>query len=127
VEVQDLMAGHADSLEPIVNCDETARRSIPNGLLTWTPVGADGVTVRLDGKEKESVTVLASVIAGSDELPLFAIAKEKTRRAEKNQLGSDETLLRDHSPPGGVQLRQPGASWIDWLDIMRDASLLSIH
>jgi hypothetical protein len=33
-EVQDLIAGHVDSLELIVNCDETAWRVIPNGLLT---------------------------------------------------------------------------------------------
>jgi hypothetical protein len=46
------MDGYADSLEFTVNCDETAWRAIPNDLLTWAPVGADRVTVRLDGERE---------------------------------------------------------------------------
>jgi hypothetical protein len=58
------------------------------------------VAVRLDGNEKDSGTVLGSVTADGDKLPLFAIAKGKTRRAERSQFGSDETLLSDYSPSG---------------------------
>jgi hypothetical protein len=84
----------------IVNCDETAWRIVPSGLLTWAPVGTDAVTVRLGGNEKDSVTVLATVTAAGEKLPRFAVAKGKTRRAEQNQLGSDPTLIRDHSASG---------------------------
>jgi hypothetical protein len=51
------------ALDMIANCDETAWRIIPDGLLTWAPVGRDGVLLQLDGKEKDSVTVLASITA----------------------------------------------------------------
>jgi hypothetical protein len=98
--IQDLLLEYQDTLSLIVNCDETAWRILPSGLLTWAPIGADGVTVRLDGNEKDCVTVLASITASGDKLPLLAIAKGKTRRAEQNQLGSGPTLIRDHSPSG---------------------------
>jgi hypothetical protein len=98
--IQDLILEYHDALFLIVNCDETAWRILPRGLLTWAPVGTDAVTVRLDGSEKDCVTVLASVTAASEKLPLFAIAKGKTARAEQNQLGSDVTLTRDHSSSG---------------------------
>jgi hypothetical protein len=74
-------------LDLIVNCDETPSSIMPTGRLSWAPVGADEVIVRLDGSEKDSVTVLASVTANGEKLPLFAIAKEKTKNAKQNQLG----------------------------------------
>jgi hypothetical protein len=44
--------------------------------------------------------MLASVTACGEKLPLFAIADEKTARAEQNQLGSDAMLVTDHSASG---------------------------
>jgi hypothetical protein len=43
--IKNLMAAHHanDSLDMIVNCDEIAWRIIPSSLLTWAPVGRDGV------------------------------------------------------------------------------------
>jgi hypothetical protein len=96
-EVKDLLLEYDDALPLVVNCDETAWRILPCGLLTWAPVGADGVTVRIDGNEKDSVTVLASVTASGEKLPLFAIAKGKTTRVEQSQLGTNEAIIRDHS------------------------------
>jgi hypothetical protein len=58
------------------------------------------VNLGLDGSEKDSVTVLASVAARGDKFPRFAIAKGKTTRVEHSQLGMDEALVRDHSPSG---------------------------
>jgi hypothetical protein len=98
--IRDLLIAHEGKRDMVVNCDETAWRLLPSGLLTWAPVGADGVTVRLNGNEKDSITVLASVTAGGDKLPLFAIAKGKTKRAEQSQLGSDGTTITDHSASG---------------------------
>jgi hypothetical protein len=101
-------------LDRVVNCDETAWRVLPTGLLTWAPMGADGVTVRLDGNEKDSVTVLASVTASGRKLPLFAIAKGTTTRSERNQLGQNSTLVRDHSPSGWSTL-ETFKHYLDWL------------
>jgi hypothetical protein len=42
------------------------------------------VTVNINVNEKDSVTVLASVTARSDELPLFAIAKGKRKALKKH-------------------------------------------
>jgi hypothetical protein len=106
--------GSTNTLDLVVNCDETAWRILPTGLLTWAPVGADGVTVRLDGNEKDSVTVLASVTASGKKLPLFAIAKGNTKRAERGQLGSDPTLVRDHSS-SGWSTAETFKHYLDWL------------
>jgi hypothetical protein len=43
--------------------------------------------VSLDGSERDSVTVLASVAGKGTKLPLFGIAKGKTMRMELNRLG----------------------------------------
>jgi hypothetical protein len=50
----------------------------PNGLLTWAPVGADGVSVGLDASDKDSITVLASITAARTKLPLQFIVKGRT-------------------------------------------------
>jgi hypothetical protein len=86
--------------EYIINCDETAWRVVPNGLLTWAPVGADGVSVGLNASDKESITVLASITAARTKLPLQFIAKGRTVRAERNQLGDIEYHETTHSESG---------------------------
>jgi hypothetical protein len=115
-EIRFLIKRHqrSSSLNLVVNCDETAWRIIPSGLLTWAPVGADEVSVRLNGNEKDTVTVLASVTASGNKLPLFAIAKGKTQRAEQNQLRSNETLVRDHSESGWSTI-ETFKHYLDWL------------
>jgi hypothetical protein len=64
--------------ERIINCNETMWRVVPNGLLTWAPVGNDGVTVLLNAAEKEAITAVESITAAHDKLSLFLIAKGKT-------------------------------------------------
>jgi hypothetical protein len=114
--IKDLMTAHRanDSLDMIVNYDETARRIIPSRLLTWAPVRRDGVSLRLDGKEKDYVTVLASVTAKGTKLPLFGIVKGTTNRAERSQLGSDQALVRDHSE-SGWSTKETFKCYLDWL------------
>jgi hypothetical protein len=62
----------------IVNCEETAWMVILTGLLTWAPVGADGVTVNINANDKECVTVLAGITAAGEKLALFALAQGRT-------------------------------------------------
>jgi hypothetical protein len=114
--IQSLIEEHsrASSLDLVVNCDETAWRLIPSGLLTWAPVGADEVTVRLNGNEKDNVTVLASVTANENKSPLFAIAKGKTQRAEQSQLGSIAELVKDHSESEWSTI-ETFKHYLDWL------------
>jgi hypothetical protein len=87
---------------------------IPSGLLTWAPVGADGVTVNINANDKECVTVLASITAAGNKLPLFAIAQGKTQKVERTQLGSDETLVCAHSKSGWTRIAT-FLQYLDWL------------
>jgi hypothetical protein len=68
--------------------------------LTWTPAGLDGVTVQLNANDKEKITVLASITAARTKLPLQFIAKGRTVRAERNQLGVLELHEVTHSESG---------------------------
>jgi hypothetical protein len=79
--IKDMMAAHRANNLPdmIMNCDETAWRIIPSGLLTEAPVGRDGVLLRLDGKEKDYVTVLAGITAKGTKLPFLELRKEGRR------------------------------------------------
>jgi hypothetical protein len=114
--IKDLIAYHRENgtLDLVVNCDETAWRVTPSGLVTWAPTGQDGVSIRVNGNEKDSLTVLASVTAGSRQLSLFAIAKGKTTRVEQSQLGTDDALIRNHSE-SGWSTTATFKRYVDWL------------
>jgi hypothetical protein len=86
--------------ERVITCDETMWRVVPNGLLTWAPVGNDGVTLLLNAAEKEAITALASMSAAHDKLPLFLIAGGKITRCEHSQLGPADDCAAAHSPSG---------------------------
>jgi hypothetical protein len=94
-EVNTLL--HLSPHRRIINCDETSWQVVPNGLLPWAPAAIDSVSVSLDAGEKDSVTVLASVTAAHDKLPLRLIAKGKTPRVEQSQLGTMGDHETDHS------------------------------
>jgi hypothetical protein len=84
----------------LVNGDETSWRVIPMGLLTWAPVGEDGVAVVAEASEKDAITSLASITGAHRKLPLYLIAKGLTQRAERGQFGPYEGHESDHSPSG---------------------------
>jgi hypothetical protein len=98
----------------VVNCDETMWRVVPNGMLTWAPVGEDSVSVDLDADAKAGITVLASVTAAHEKLPLFLIAKGKTNRVEETQLGVHEGCQAAHSPSGWTTVH-PFRQYLEWL------------
>jgi hypothetical protein len=75
-------------------------RVIPDGMLTWAPVGDENVSVTTDAGQKEGITALASVTADCEKLPLFLIAKGKTVRVEVTQLGPHPGCEATHSPSG---------------------------
>jgi hypothetical protein len=47
----------------ILNCDETSWRLHPNNILPWWDIGADDVLIKIQGDEKEALTVLATISA----------------------------------------------------------------
>lgn len=85
----------------IVNMDETHWQTFPNGIMTWRAKGDDAIQVRIDGNEKQGLTVLASITAAGTKLPLLLLAKGKTERCERTQIPEDiGEHYRFHSPSG---------------------------
>lgn len=85
----------------IINMDETHWQTFPNGILTWRMTGDDAVQVKIDGNEKQGLTVLASVTASGKKLPLLILAKGKTERCERTQLPEDlGSHFKFHSQSG---------------------------
>ena len=84
----------------ILNCDETSWTVFPNNILTWADVGAECVPLKVNGDEKNCLTVLATVTANGGKLPLFFIAKGLTDRVLDTQIGDVSTHWRSFSKKG---------------------------
>jgi hypothetical protein len=87
----------------ILNCDETAWRLYPENILTWWDTGMDDVSIHADGDEKGCMTVLATVSASHRKWPLFFVAKGKTQRVERSQIGDVPNHWRAHSESGWMR------------------------
>jgi hypothetical protein len=57
------------------------------GILTWTERNSDHPYVLFRGDEKENLTALPTVTAAGRRLPLFFLARGKTERVERSQIG----------------------------------------
>jgi hypothetical protein len=99
-EMQTLM-GIVSNVDWIVNCDKTCWMVYPNALKTWMPTGSDHVMISIRGNEKQSFTALCSITAARRKLLMVMIAKGKTSRVERSQLGDIEPHIAAHS----------GSSW----------------
>ena len=86
--------------EMIYNCDETAWKMFPNGILTWAIKGAEGVPIPITRDEKECLTALATIRADGTKLPLMILARGKTQAVEETQLGDVGFHLTGHSESG---------------------------
>jgi hypothetical protein len=89
--------------ELILNCDETAWRVYSGNILTWWDTGADDVSTHINGDEKSSITVLATISASHRKWPLFFLAKGKTDRVEASQIGDVGDHWRSHSESGWMK------------------------
>jgi hypothetical protein len=69
-----------DPRKTIINIDETHRKTVAGGLLTWAHTSAESVQSQMDNDEKGRVTVIAAVDAEGAELPLTVIGKGQTKR-----------------------------------------------
>ena len=103
-EIRELYRSqHANGeLHLLVNVDETNWRLCYAGDLTWAKKGASDVKIKIQHDTKEALTTLASVTAGGDLLPLYILAKGKTKRCEINQIKGVKEFdyQTDHSPSG---------------------------
>jgi hypothetical protein len=64
----------------IVNIDETNRRTVAGGFMTWAHTSIESVQCQIDNDEKEGVTAIAAMDAAGGKLPLTVIGKGKTER-----------------------------------------------
>ena len=68
----------------ILNCDETTVKILPNNMLTWAEMGTDAISLIVEDDEKKMITAMATITAAGTKLPLFLIAKGKTKKPKKN-------------------------------------------
>lgn len=85
----------------VLNMDETNFLTIPNGLTTWAEKGTDAVIAEYQaGNDKQAMTVLATIDSEGNKYPLLYVAKGKTNRVEKTQIGNVEGHYKCHSKSG---------------------------
>jgi hypothetical protein len=93
------------------------RRLYPNGILTWAEKGTDGVHLNCTGDEKACITVMATISAAGDKLPLFFIAKGKTARVERSQIGDVGPHGVTHSESGWMTV----VTFKEYLTLLRES------
>jgi hypothetical protein len=84
----------------ILNCDEIAWRLDPNSILTWWDTAADDLSIHIQGDEKETLTGLTTISASVVKWPLYFLAKGKTSRVERSQIGNVGQHWRSHTESG---------------------------
>jgi hypothetical protein len=61
----------------ILNCDETAWRPFPGGILTGAPIGTNSFQVQINGDENAAITGLATITASGKKLPVLLWERDK--------------------------------------------------
>jgi hypothetical protein len=92
----------------IVNADETNWPVVSSRTKTWINYNGEksinrDVRAVVDGDNKASFTVMATITASGESLPLFMLAKGKTERCEKQLTAIDGNII-SHSENGWVTL-----------------------
>jgi hypothetical protein len=77
-------------LSRIVNCNELAWLLSSNCLVAWAEPGSEPISAKINGNEKDCLTVLASMIAVGPKIPLVLVAPGKIGRVEHSQIGNVE-------------------------------------
>ncbi len=84
--------------EPVINADETAWYILPNNILTWAETSSKSVQINVQDSDKYHITVMCSITSEFEKIPLFFIARGKTERSERNQIGDVGENEKTHSP-----------------------------
>ena len=81
----------------LLNCDETFWHQIEQARQTWAYTGEDNIHIYSNVNEKAGTTVLATIDAAGQKLPLVIIGEGTTTSCEKSQLGFTNPI--GHSNP----------------------------
>ena len=109
----------------VLNGDETNITLYPDGKYMWAPKGSHDVQRWISGNKKTGFTVMATVDAAGGKLPLFVIAKGKTRRCERGLEGLAEHKT-DHSD-SGWQNMETMMRYLNWLRELPQFSTGELH
>jgi hypothetical protein len=121
-KTQNIFACYQGNLTHFINMDETSWQVIPNRVITISNKGQEQVKCVFDGNQKDRVTVIASISAAGEKLPLWLIAQGITDRCE-SKFRNDEFLARaiangklviTHSPNGWMN-SGIAESYLAWL------------
>jgi hypothetical protein len=74
--------------ERVLNCDETTWSVYRTGVKTRAETGTQNVQTDIEGNEKDSFTVRATIAAARTRFPLPRIVYGKTERCEVGQSGA---------------------------------------
>jgi hypothetical protein len=96
-----------------LNADETCSILNANGFYTWAPRGCENVQKWIDGNEKESYPVMATVASDGWALPLQLTVRGKTRR-RLSQLRGIEPDVAQYGEKGW-QTAVPLGHYLRWL------------
>jgi hypothetical protein len=83
----------------IVNCDETMWGVVPNGMITWAPVGEDNVSVEVDADTKAGIPVVARVAAHSENFHLFSSQPSRNASLPPFCFSHESQPPSIHTPP----------------------------
>ena len=97
----------------ILNADETCWILNANGFYTWAPRGCENVQTWIDGNEKQSYTVMATVASDGTALPLQIIVKGKTRRSLRELTGIAPHVA--HFSKKGWQTAETLCHYLRWV------------
>ena len=97
----------------VFNMDETCWRLFEAPKKVLAEKGAETVKLSSRTSEKTSFTALGAISAAGDKLPLWVLAKGKTRRCE-HKFGNHQDILIRHTESGWATERII-TSYIEWL------------
>jgi hypothetical protein len=78
----------------IINCDETSWLLHPKRILTSAERGCPAVPAKINGDEKECITIVAWVTAAGEKLPLAFIASGKKMIPINNRSMSSDPMRK---------------------------------
>jgi hypothetical protein len=70
------------SRDLIFNCDETAWRLFPNGVMTWAPMRTNNVQIQIDGDDNSAIRALATITASGKKVHLFVLGRGKATKCK---------------------------------------------
>lgn len=73
--------------EPVLNGDETGFQILPNSIKTWAFKGTKNIAINTNANVKDRISIMATISANMEKLPLFLIGKGNSIEEAMEQVG----------------------------------------